>query len=491
MNKVNDGRVLPLLLWLGALASVLLVVQIGHPYDEAEHGHIAWLMGKIGQRPLDDFFQHHMPLLWDILKIYFLLGFDGPEVLYFGRFLVVVSMLILGVGWLLTARLLTSRRVDANYATAVVIGAFTLLFLMRPDIIVIRPESLAAAPWLLSCLCWRYASQRSPNQDKHFFGSGALYCAALCFSPRMLFLIGWLALLSVGRPSLKQGALWVLGAVSFWLAYFSVCGCSLRYWYFAPYYSSLLQKIGGWDTTSILPYYYSPSIVALAVLWGVLFWMSTPQSRSASWVHLGYLALTFGIGWGSSYPHHYLQNFTPSYLCVSFSLLWLASQVQWEDHPVVRMLIQCGLGVLCLWLVGQTRIFLDKDLTLVNMLEVRRHVLSYLSPSDSVLMSYQIHPIVARDASYYGPWLADSQSRMPEAVAGVQERFALPACNYFEDLKAGRPRLVDTDVDLAVHVNEGPDLRQYLATHYDTLLWRRRGIPLLLLRRESGAALPY
>lgn len=488
LKAVNDARVVHLLFWVAGLASVLLVVQMGHPYDETEHAHVAWLMGKLGQRPLDDFFQHHMPLLWDILKVYFLLGFDGPEVLYFGRLLVVLSMLVVGLGWVQLARLLTSSRIEADYAAALGIGSFALLFLMMPDIIVIRPETLAAASWVLSCLCWRYAFARSPDQDKFCLASGAFYCASLFFSPRMLFLIGWLGFLSGWRPSLKQVVFWVLGAAAFLLAYLSVCGCSLKYLYFAPYYSSVLQKVGGWDTASLLPWCPEPRpLLILGVVWVVLFRISSAQGRKTSWVHLGYLGLTCVAGWSSGYPHLYLQNFFPSYLSLSSSCLFLATQIRWEAFPSPRRLVQWGLVGVCAWLVYSTRALVDSDLTIFHIVELRRHVLGYLAPSDTVMMCYQMHPICARDASYYGPWLGDSQNRMGEAVATVQQRFALPRFSYLEDLKSARPRLVDTDLDLALHENEVPGLRGYLCENYDTLLWRRRGIPLLLLRRETTA----
>ncbi|TKJ41499.1 hypothetical protein CEE37_02755 [candidate division LCP-89 bacterium B3_LCP] len=42
--------------------------------DEVEHWHVAWLMHQ-GQRPFDDFFEHHSPLLWNILSpIYSITG---------------------------------------------------------------------------------------------------------------------------------------------------------------------------------------------------------------------------------------------------------------------------------------------------------------------------------------------------------------------------------------------------------------------------------
>jgi hypothetical protein len=61
---------------LSALAALccawilFLFFQHGHAWDESEHAHAAWLVSR-GERPLDDFFQHHQPLLWSMLGLYF------------------------------------------------------------------------------------------------------------------------------------------------------------------------------------------------------------------------------------------------------------------------------------------------------------------------------------------------------------------------------------------------------------------------------------
>src|SRR5262249_23316991 len=64
----------------------------GQTWDEWEHVHFAWLMSIRGQRPLTDFFQHHLPLTWHLLRSYFLLGGQGAGALYFGRTLVIASL---------------------------------------------------------------------------------------------------------------------------------------------------------------------------------------------------------------------------------------------------------------------------------------------------------------------------------------------------------------------------------------------------------------
>src|SRR5262245_14742003 len=89
-----------------------LAVQWGDPYDETEHAHAAWLIGEQGQRPHQDFFQHHQPTLWHVLSLYYLFGRTGPEVLYWGRGLVVASAFVSYVGmWALARRTALNRGV--------------------------------------------------------------------------------------------------------------------------------------------------------------------------------------------------------------------------------------------------------------------------------------------------------------------------------------------------------------------------------------------
>ena len=66
-----------MLVWFIAAWLLFLCFQHGHPWDESEHSHAAWLISN-GKRPLEDFFQHHQPLLWSLLSIYFDAGFKGP-----------------------------------------------------------------------------------------------------------------------------------------------------------------------------------------------------------------------------------------------------------------------------------------------------------------------------------------------------------------------------------------------------------------------------
>src|SRR5690242_7052066 len=88
-------------IYLASFTAIIVCSWIGFGdfHDEAEHCHVAWLIGKAGLTPIRDFFQHHQPLFWDVLKLYYVWGGDGPEIYYYGRTIVsgclVVSMISL------------------------------------------------------------------------------------------------------------------------------------------------------------------------------------------------------------------------------------------------------------------------------------------------------------------------------------------------------------------------------------------------------------
>ncbi len=452
-------------LWLA-----LLFVQRGN-CDENEHAHIAWLMGELGQRPLVDFFQHHMPLLWDVLKIYFLVGLDGPEVLYYGHLLVVASMLILVLGFWGMARSLASRPVNAEYATALATTSFVGWCLMETYAVQLRPESLAAAAWVLSCLCWRWGNQRA---DARFcLTSGVLFSLAFLFTPRVLILSGWLILLTERRVQARQVVLWLGGAGCTALIYLLFSGISPGYLYFAISYSALLQKVGNFDPgPSLARLPWIKMALLQTGLWICVARVSDNRSRRKSWVHLGYFAFTVVAGLASCWPHVYMQNFIVSYLSLAMSLLVLASRADWDACRVSERLASLVPAVLAVAVVVEIASCVGRG-TIFSDLRFRRALMEGMAPSDTVLLAYPLHPIVVRDASYYGPWLFDSSNRMAEGVALVRDRYGLPPCNYLEDLKSRAPCLIDSTLPMAVGPMQQAELQAVMASRYVPLEWTR------------------
>lgn len=58
-------------------------------HDEVEHWHAAWLMHQ-GQRPFLDFFEHHSPLLWNLLRVYYTLAGENFAIIPVSRALTIL-----------------------------------------------------------------------------------------------------------------------------------------------------------------------------------------------------------------------------------------------------------------------------------------------------------------------------------------------------------------------------------------------------------------
>ena len=129
---------------------VFLFLQSGNWLDEAEHCNAAWLMGSQHLRPYTDFFQHHSPLLWDLLAVFYRLGGKGAEVLFFGRLLVVCF----GVMVVWSLRAMTKQ--VSGFATPLI--PFALVFFLfgtfavaYSSTFVIRPETPALGLGAVPC----------------------------------------------------------------------------------------------------------------------------------------------------------------------------------------------------------------------------------------------------------------------------------------------------------------------------------------------------
>jgi len=178
---------------------IFLFIQRGDPADEGEHCHVAWLISRIKLTPLNDFFQHHQPLLWQLLRLYFDFNGHGPEVVYFGRSLVVLASLI---------SLLCIIGISRNlYSDKSVIGLpiisiciFSLACVAFPRLLVIRPESLSLCFYLLSIYLW--TKQLTAKNIRLFFDitSGIFFGLACFSSPRFLILAPTYLIISSNFP---------------------------------------------------------------------------------------------------------------------------------------------------------------------------------------------------------------------------------------------------------------------------------------------------
>jgi hypothetical protein len=180
--RVDPGPLRALLVVVAVAWLLFLFFQRGNPWDESEHGHVAWLISQ-GQKPLEDFFQHHQPLLWSLLALYYRAGFSGAGVLIWGRLLV-----LLAAGISIAALFALGRDASNSFRVRQCLGCavFVALTVMLNELFVIRPETIAAALLLGGLAVW--TRQRDALSAAV---SGMLAALAVYASPRMVLLGGF------------------------------------------------------------------------------------------------------------------------------------------------------------------------------------------------------------------------------------------------------------------------------------------------------------
>lgn len=62
-------------------------------HDEVEHWHVAWLMHQ-GERPFTDFFEHHAPLLWNVIRIGYGIAGESFAIIPLTRALMILVFLL-------------------------------------------------------------------------------------------------------------------------------------------------------------------------------------------------------------------------------------------------------------------------------------------------------------------------------------------------------------------------------------------------------------
>ena len=175
--------------------------------DEFEHSHAAWCLFK-GMVPYKDFFEHHTPWYYYVLRPLFHwfdvdASFDSArQFLLFGR----------GLSFVLTALSLVLLAVLARHWEDRRVGAVACLFLVAQPVflqktIEMRPD-VPALPFFLGSLCCLLRglarSADSPTRRLRSFVAGGLSLgAAVMFTQKMLFVL----------PGMLAGlAIWALSA---------------------------------------------------------------------------------------------------------------------------------------------------------------------------------------------------------------------------------------------------------------------------------------
>ena len=453
---------------------LFLAVQHGDAYDEAEHCHVAWLTTRGGETPMHDFFQNHMPLFWDLLKVYYLAGGDGPEVLYYGRALVVACAL----AFVLATARLARRWADPGVEGGPFVGLLgvvplIIMSVLFPVVLVIRPETLSLPLALLSLLVWTRGGDGPQTEWKEFGRSllaGALFGAAVFASPRFLLLGGAFVLLPRDRGRLfaldpAHLATVAAGAAAFAAGYMGLTGYGLRDAWFTCEFTSLLYKVGQG---------YTASNLWLCVFWGGLLlaagwvgWRVPGLARRRLLLHLGYLVLVGAAATVSSWPFLYPHTLIVPATWLGVTFACAEGNIDRRRVPAYRWLAPAAaVGCLLFCLRGVHR-NVDGKLTVVASVAQKHKILSLLSPGEVVLVSTAYNPITVRDATYYNTLLVDGRERMGKTVEQArQRRWPLPQCDYLRDVQERRPALVDGRLLDMLPPEESKALRRLLDREY-------------------------
>jgi hypothetical protein len=170
------------LLYLFSL-TLVFVYSVINPLstDEAEHIHFAWLNSH-GYRPFVDYWQHHMPLIWDILAPIFIL--DNNIISTISIRLIIFLIISF------SAHITLNKLVEKNYSLCAIF-ILTLIFpLARLDI---RPELLV---FPFYCYFLIYFSKENQEYNLNFITIILLFIALL-LTPRFIavfvvFFIGYI-----------------------------------------------------------------------------------------------------------------------------------------------------------------------------------------------------------------------------------------------------------------------------------------------------------
>jgi hypothetical protein len=475
-------RVLVLLVLCWCL---FLGIQKGDPFDETEHAHVAWLMGHEHRQPLRDFFQHHQPLLWDVLQLYYRLGGDGAEVRYYGRAVVVACALV--VGFCLV-------RLAGRGRGALGLLPLVALSLLFPALFVARPETLGLACFVLAAVAWMPREAGEPPADPlrgcpqqrsgrrgqappfaSWLGdllAGALFGLALLASPRFLLLAGAFVLLPRDSRTLffrrvRPLARLALATAAVVSAYVLLRGYSLADMRFNLAFSGALAKVGaGYFREAPL------LLVAAAGCAGVVVWTGgalrdAPRRRFV--VHAVYLVLVLAASLLSTWPYLYPQNlFAPAGwlgLMLAIAERDVDPQLALSRRPLLSAATWAGTAGCLVAAAGNVVL----GTTVADRVAQDRGLLLALRPGDRVLLASGLHPVCAPDASYYANPITDAEDRLAEAVRRVRPRWPLPECDYPHDILAAKPALIDGLVLAVLPDGERDAVLRLLRDEYEPL----------------------
>jgi hypothetical protein len=161
--------------------NILWLINLEPDHDEVEHWHAAWLMHQ-GKVPFYDFFEHHSPLLWMLLRCYYDLFGDHYGIIIASRALMMPIFLLIVLLSYKTARFWMDRSgawIAALGFPLLSLNYFRVHFCVRGDPIILL--------LLLAALYYAVRIVKSTARTSSFRHSLPIFILlgiAVAFSPR-------------------------------------------------------------------------------------------------------------------------------------------------------------------------------------------------------------------------------------------------------------------------------------------------------------------
>lgn len=436
------------------LLAALVFVNRGILPDESEHLHVAWLVAQ-GKRPVLDFFEHHTPLFWSALSVFFRLGVPGPESLYALRALVVLCTLALAWALLRVCRAAGSTAPVAGVAPLVLLAALPSLGRL---LLVGRPEMLAMGLFAVALLVWLRGGATIGAAV-----AGAAMAAASVTSPRIVLLSPVVLLLGDRAPRRLAAA--VGGFAAAFAALLAIY--SPRLLLFDLRFSALLQHVGGGlsDDPHAVAAEFGIDLSLCAVLAAAT---SLPRPALARWLVFG--AAIAAVSVASAGDHWYAQAFAPLVVWMLLFAAQLEGTVRAElvEPLLSRLLPAVAAGGIAMCLIAAAA-EMQSPYSVFGIVRSKREVASALPPGARLLVLPAHHPISMEDSSYWAPvMLSDPPSRLCTAVAEYQARYGaglLPKCGILDDVRARPPDAITRGVYLTAPKDEWPALQELQARY--------------------------
>jgi len=440
--------ILFMLAWVAFLA-----VQQGDNFDESEHAHDAWLMGCAGKRPYRDFFHINNPLLWDLLKTYYLAGGTGTSILYYGRALVVLSALIFAYGLMTFAKRWSSGGRPSPSPNIFGISTIAFLSCLFPRLFVIRPEIAGVMFFTGSLILWIRPQGDSGMVKKHTnplkdFLSGMFFGAAIYASPRFIPLCGVFVLfpaetLTSLELNLKRLINLLLGCVVFIIGYTAVMGYSLSQLCFNILFTIALGKVGDGYYGLVTKLLTVAAVVSLALIW---FWVITSrEARRILSLQVAYFVVLVVLSYVLGAPFLYIQVFFAPIIWLALLLTHTVARIDQHAHRSIPLATGLFSALCAIFILVSIHHNITGKTTIIDSVRFKKKLLAFVDPSDKVLVRAALHPICVDDASFYAMPMVDYENRLGTTVHMVKEKwgFDLPECNYLNDIVTQRPVLLD------------------------------------------------